>query len=557
MTKINASGTSLIYSTYIGGTKDEWTPSIAIDDSGCAYITGYTHSDDFPIKNAYQTFPKGKNDIFVAKFNSLGGLVYSTYLGGTNDDYCNDIAVDQYGSVYITGSTTSNDFPTIGAYQSTYKGGYDDFGGLEDAFVTKLNPNGNTLGYSTYLGGTKNDNGNAIAVDGSGCAYITGTTYSNDFPTKNPYQSALKGPYEDHYGDAFVTKFSTSGNSLIYSTYLGSTHNDGGNGIAVDKYGCAYITGYVGGNSFPTLNPYQSTINGEFKDVFVTKLNPSGTSLAYSTYLGGTGDDYGNAIAVDRSGCAYITGITKSFNFPTKNPYQTIKASYMPGYSVFVTKLNPSGNTLNYSTYNTGSSSDEANDIAVDQYGNAYITGETNSDNFPIKNPYQSALKGSGDVFVTKIVTDIANPTVTALDPLNNALNVAPNKVIKVTFSEPIKPGNMWIELKNSTGSLIPITSSIGTRVLTINHSSLLKNGKYTLILHSGCVTDLTGNKLASHISSFTVDSITPKVSSTTPTNLKTGVSRTAILAIKFSENIKASTYYNNITIKNLTTVNT
>ena len=214
--------------------------------------------------------------------------------------------------------------------------GFKMTGDFDSSLPLVIDP---VLSYSTYLGGGDDDYGSSIAVDGSGSAYVTGTTYSSDFPTLNPYHT-----YQGN-GDVFVTKLSSSGSSLLYSTYLGRSNTDWGYSIAVDGSGCAYMTGYTGSTDFPTLNPYQTDQNSY--DAFVTKLSSSGNSLVYSTYLGGSGYDYGYGIAVDASGSVYVTGWTESTDFPTLNPYQTDQG----GRDVFVTKLSSSGNSLVYSTY--------------------------------------------------------------------------------------------------------------------------------------------------------------------------------------------------------------
>jgi hypothetical protein len=250
-------------------------------------------------------------------------LSYSTYLGGSDDDYGYGIAVDTSGCAYVTGRTYSSNFPTQGPYQGTNAGSWD-------AFVTKLSAAGNSLAYSTYLGGSGDDYGYGIAVDASGCAYVTGGTSSGDFSTQDPYQGTNAGVV-----DAFVTKLSAAGNSLIYSTYLGGSDIDEGHGIAVDTSGCAYVTGETSSGDFPTQDPYQGTNAGSW-DAFVTKLSAAGNSLAYSTYLGGSDDDYGYGIAVDASGCAYVTGQTYSSNFPTQAPFQGTNAG---SWDAFVAKL--------------------------------------------------------------------------------------------------------------------------------------------------------------------------------------------------------------------------
>jgi hypothetical protein len=333
----------------------------------------------------------GDKDAFVAKLSPDGAsLVYSTYLGGSSWDWGSGIAVDSSGSAYVTGTASTN-FPTVNAYQKTFGGVY------YDAFVTKLSPAGNTLTYSTYLGGSGWDDGYSIAVDSSGSAYVTGDTASTNFPTTNAYQ----GTYGGGSYDVFVTKISPAGNTLTYSTYLGGSGWDGGYSIAVDSSGSAYVTGDTDSTDFPTNNAYQGTYGGGDEDIFVTKLSPSGNTLTYSTYLGGSVEDWGSGIALDSSENAYVTGVTASTNFPTVNAYQeTYGGGY---YDAFVTKLSPAGNTLSYSTYLGGSDYEDGNAIAVDSSGNAYVTGDTASTDFPTNNAYQGTYEeGFGDVFVTK-----------------------------------------------------------------------------------------------------------------------------------------------------------
>jgi hypothetical protein len=402
VTKLSSSGNSLIYSTYLGGSGRESGSAIAVDGSGNSYVTGQTESSNFPTLNPYQATYQGggtdcEGDVFVTKLSSSGNsLIYSTYLGGGDYDWGSGIAVDGSGNAYVTGFTSSGNFPTQNPFQGTYGGGTCPY---SDAFVTKLSSSGNTLIYSTYLGAGGYDGGHGLAVDGSGNAYVTGEAGSG-FPTLNPYQTWQGGT------DVFVTKLSSAGNSLIYSTYLGGGGQDGGLDITVDGSGNAYVTGYTASSNFPTLNPYQSTYQGggyDGWDAFVTKLSSTGNSLIYSTYLGGGSGDEGNGIAVDGSGNAYVTGGTGSSDFPTLNPYQT----YQGNGDAFVTKLSNSGASLIYSTYLGGSFEEnyylDAGSIAVNGSGNAYVTGHTWSPNFPTLNPYQGTLQGGPDAFVTKL----------------------------------------------------------------------------------------------------------------------------------------------------------
>ncbi|MEE8405254.1 MAG: SBBP repeat-containing protein [candidate division Zixibacteria bacterium] len=380
----------LSYSTYLGGSDNEIGQGIAVDASGAAYVIGITISTDFPTFNPYQGTFQGSTDAFVTKLSSSGNsLIYSTYLGGSDFEDGQGITVDASGAAYITGETDSPDFPILNAFQGTFQG-------INDAYVAKLNSSGGLV-YSTYLGGTNYDFALGIAIDDSGAAYVTGTTYSTDFPMLNPYQGTHLGGLTD----IFVTKLNIAGDSLVYSTYLGGSHTDDTYDIAVDASGSAYITGWTRSVDFPTLNPFQDTLKGKF-DVFVTKFSSSGNSLVYSTYLGGSSDnDYGHGIAVDATGAAYVTGETDSPDFPMFNAYQ---GTYQGGTKdVFVTKISSSGDSLVYSTYLGGSGRDVGFGISIDSSGVACIAGNTSSSDFPMLNPYQGTYQGISDVFVTKL----------------------------------------------------------------------------------------------------------------------------------------------------------
>jgi hypothetical protein len=316
-------------------------------------------------------------------------LLFSTYLGGLDNDSSTALALDSMGNVYITGSTSSTNFPTQNPLQPTYSGG------PSDAFVTKMNAAGTALVYSTYLGGNGADGGTGIAVDGAGNAYITGITFSTNFPVQNPLQPTSGGGPDD----AFIAKLNATGTALVYSTYLGGNGADWSTGIAVDGAGNAYITGGTSSTNFPMQSPLQST-NAGTANAFVAELNAAGSALVYSTYLGGSNYDYAAGIALDNVGDAYIIGTTHSTNFPTQNPVQSTNAG---GGDAFVAKLKAAGTALVYSTYLGGSGTDIGSAIAVDSAGNAYITGSTSSANFPTQNPVQSTNAGSADVFIAKL----------------------------------------------------------------------------------------------------------------------------------------------------------
>ena len=368
----------LIYSTYYGGTGLDYAYAVAVDSIGNTYVAGGTGSTVFDIL--------GPEDAFVIKLRPNGSRLYSSFIGGTGTDEARGIAVDVQGYVYVTGNTASLNFPTRGAIQAKT-------GGSGDAFVAKLNQGG-LLVYSTYLGGNANDSASAVAIDAAGNAYIVGTTFSTDFPTVNPFQGA-KGAQQD----AFVAKINPTGTAWVYSTYLGGNNVDEGNAIAVDSAGSAYVTGYTASTNFPLESPFRSS-NAASVDAFVTKINPAGSALVYSTYLGGSGTDYGTAIAVDSSGSAYVTGIVTSGDFPVVNPIDSTLGSHAVG-DAFVTKFSPSGSPV-YSTYLGGGGEDDPYALAIDQAGNVYVTGRTNSSDFPMNNPIQTT-RTAFDMFVTVI----------------------------------------------------------------------------------------------------------------------------------------------------------
>jgi len=426
--KVNAAGNMLVYSTYLGGGNADVGNAIAVDGAGNAYITGSTASaddpgtplvdEDFPTTaGAFQTAlanAAGQVDAFVTKLNTTGtALVYSTYLGGGNADIGNGIAVDGdiLPRIYVTGSTASTNFPVFpnpGAFQTALA----NAAGQRDAFVTKLNPAGTgaaDLVYSTYLGGGEADVGNAIALDVARNAYITGSTASaddpgtplvdEDFPTTlGAFQAALANA--GGVTDAFVTKLNTTGTALVYSTYLGGGNADLGNAIAMDGVGNAYVTGETSSANFPIAgSPFQAALSVA-PDAFVTKVNGTGSALTYSTYLGGSLADIGRGIAVDPLDNAYVTGETRSANFPTSgSPFQ---AALSVAPDAFVTKLSATGSALVYSTYLGGSQPDIGRGIALDPSNDAYVVGETNSANFPTAS-FQAVFGGVTDAFITKV----------------------------------------------------------------------------------------------------------------------------------------------------------
>jgi hypothetical protein len=504
---------ALVYSTFLGGTVSDQVNAIAVDSQGEAFVTGKTTSPDFPVTSGtVQSGLRGPANAFVAKLNAAGSqLVYSTYLGGSNGtgDSGQAIAVDSDGNAYIAGVATSTNFPTVNSIQAALRSS------AGNAFVAELDPNGAGLLYSTYLGGTGStgDQANGIAVDASGNAYVVGTTSSTNFPTQAPFQSTLKssvsnvfvskvtvgggalifstylggsgaqgdlgaaialGPKDDIFVDgstsstdfpvtaaayqatlqgtnfnAFLTRFNTSGASLAYSTFLGGGSGaTNAYGLAVDSKPDAYLTGSTLASNFPaTSGAFQLALAGTAGNAFVSKIDPETASTAgliYSAFLGGSTatapGDVGRAVAVDGGGNASVTGVATSANFPvTPGAFQSTLHS--AGGNAFVTRLNPAGKTLLYSTYLGGSNAlgDEGFGIAVDSAGGAYIGGRTASANFPVTSgvPQPQFLAASGDSngFVTKVsVSSIISISPATIDFGNQFLNIpATAQLVTVT----------------------------------------------------------------------------------------------------------------------------
>jgi hypothetical protein len=428
VTKINPSGSAMVYSTYLGGRQTDQGFGVAVDSTGHAYVTGFTHSPDFPVESPPSGFGSGRGqDAFVTKLSPEGSsLVYSTYLGGSAAETGYSIALDSAGGAYVTGHTNSPDFPVGNAAQPAFGG--DGFWG--DAFVAKLNAAGTAFAYSTYLGGGGYDEGRSIAVDSAGSAYVTGFTHSANFPTANAFQPNISSICPDGSRtaeclEAFVTKLSPAGTAFVYSTYLGGGIRDEGHGIALDSAGNAYVAGTTSSKNFPvTADAFQPALseanNGPFipdSDAFVTKFNASGTALLYSTYLGGSrSSEQVGGIAINADGSAYVAGSTGSATFPVVDSLQPRPAD---GGAAFVTKLNPTGTGLAYSTYLGGDNYEAPNAIALDSAGNAYLTGWTLG-GFPVLNAFQPTIGGGTsqpDAFVAKIGNaPIQQPIVLALN---------------------------------------------------------------------------------------------------------------------------------------------
>ena len=424
--KLNPTATAIAYITYLGGTSIDWATAIAVDSSGNAYVTGFTDSTDFPVTSgAYQTafhgdqgsFNTQTGDAFVTKFDPSGKLLWSTYLGGGEDDAGGAIAVDSSGNVVVVGATQSSNFPvTSGVFQPAYGGGGqpqvpDQAGYVNvnsgDGFVAKLNPTGTSLLASTFLGGSGNEMIDALALDSQGNIWVGGSTSSTNFPVKgSSVQATFQGESSENLqaiiqlGDGFVTEFSSDLTKVTYSTFLGGSNDDAVTGITVDSAGEVYVCGFTQSTNFPVKGASAGTYHGPaappsnnpylLGDAFVAKLTPA-SGLIFSEYIGGQMDDAATGLVLDGQGNAVITGITSSSDFPATSG--ALQSAYggagAPPYNGigdgFLTQVNGSTGAVLYSTFIGGSNSDGLFGIAVNpSSGLVYLAGMSFSNNFPV-----------------------------------------------------------------------------------------------------------------------------------------------------------------------------
>ncbi|MBK7995988.1 MAG: SBBP repeat-containing protein [Blastocatellia bacterium] len=458
--KLSADGSSLVYTTYLGGSSIDQAFDIAVDSSNNIYITGLTISSNFPTKSALQAQKGGGVfDAFVTKINASGSeLVYSTYLGGNDDDQGFSLAVNQQGNVFVTGSTASRNFP--GVTEGVLNG-------ITDGFVTELNRQGTAVIYSRFLGGNDEDEASSIAIDSQDNAYITGDTFSPNFPVKDGVQANLAGGQ-----DAFISKLNPSGD-VIYSSYLGGTGNDSAIDIAVDLDGNAYITGSTASSNFPIKDALQIA-NAGGGDAFITKITANGKELIFSTYLGGTLTDNASSIALDPSGNIYVSGTTFSTNFPMLRPVQDKNKG---NNDVFLTKINSVGNNLLYSTYLGGAGQDDSLGITVDTLGTTYLAGTSISTDFPVVNALQSVSAGTADAFIAKILEPLGPPVPDfSLSVTPSTQNIFAGSATSFTVnSRSINDFNRPINLSvNLTPSASNLTSSFAETTIIAGQSTTL-----------------------------------------------------------------------------------
>jgi hypothetical protein len=494
VSKLNSSGTALEFSTYIGSTShSEGLKDIEIDSEGNVYVAGWTHSLDYPVTaNAFDKTMDGSDGAVVTKLNSNGSeLMFSTYLDGSDKETVWAIDADDSGFVYVTGITSSHDFPTT-------PGAFDEYtDASQDGFVSKINTTEGSLVFSTYLGGGGIENCYDIVIDNNKNIYITGNSESSDFPTTDgAFNQDCTGDL-----DVFVTKLSSDGSSLLYSTFIGGSKKEFGYGIAIDKNNNSYVTGITLSEDFPvTYGAYDTTfyeevdvvdqsaghvlkthgiknpLEGEKYDIFVTKLNSEGNSLVYSTYIGGNGDDFGRYPAVDNDGNVYITGYTESTDYPTSPG--AYDRSHNGNMDVFVSKLNSNGTRLLYSSYFGGAEDDIGYKITIASDGNAYLTGWTASYDFPVSsNVFDESYNGGlCDIFVMSLDTDFMTGIKDENDlSLLRAFNLKQNYPNPFNSETAVK-----VELYENAVISLDIYNILGQKVRTISANEHKNTGIYT-----------------------------------------------------------------------------
>ena len=540
--KLNAAGTTQVYSTLFGGSGDDSGNGIAIDASGNAYVTGGTGSSNFPVTGGVlQSTLGGTADAFVAKFDTSGALSYATYLGGSAGDFGLGIAIDSSFNTYVTGEVDSSDFPTLNAFQSA-------LGGQADAFVAELNPTATALVYSSYLGGTGIDNATGIAVTG-GKIYVTGNTIPSGataFPvTSGAFQTTAGGAT-----DAFVAKLDpaqTGNASLVYSTLLGGSGDENANAITVDGSGITYVTGSTTSTNFPLSSPAQGTLSG-IQDAFLTKLNAAGTALNFSTYLGGTGTDIGVGVALDGGNNIYVTGQTSSSDFPTVSPTQ---ATFGGGSNdAFISEYVSS--TLVFSTYLGGSGQEDVTStglsgaVVVDGSNNIYVVGDTSSSDFPASvGAFQTSFGGGmADAFIAKFAPSAGLPdfsvAATALAPASVAAGSSATSTVTIgalsgfTGTVTLSCSNVNPAVTNGpTCSFNPTSvAGAGPSALTVSTTASTPANTYTFT-----VTGISGALAHSATVTLTVTGtatpdFTLSATALSPASISAGASATSTVTI-------------------------
>uniref|UniRef100_Q01SD1 IPT/TIG domain-containing protein n=1 Tax=Solibacter usitatus (strain Ellin6076) TaxID=234267 RepID=Q01SD1_SOLUE len=458
ITKTNSSGTTAILTTLVGGTLgDDEGHGIAVDSAGNMYLSGVTGADDFPIVVLPTSIAGLGYDAFVTKVDPTGKTyLYAGYIGGSGDDVGFALALDPNNNLWIAGATTSTNFPlSRTGTQRTLAGGID-------GFISEFDPNGALL-YSSYLGGSGDDYIFGIGLDATGNVYTAGSTASTDFPGPSSGLQSTNGGGVD----AWVARMSPGG-ALVWSTYLGGSGDDEAAGLAVDGSGTTYITGDTASSNFPTANAFQATFGGGPRDIIAAKISPDGKTLLYSSFLGGSGDEIGNAIGIDFSGNAYIGGSTNSTNFPSNFGFQTANKGGVDGT---ISGISADGKTLQFSSYIGGATDDYVEAVAVNCTTGLLIGGQTTSTAFPTTaGVIQPKFGGGGsDGFLAQIAAGTAT-TVISPGGIVNAATSSPT---------PVSPGSLVsIYGANLAGGVFnasstPLSNTLGGTTVTVNGATV------------------------------------------------------------------------------------
>ena len=542
VSKLDSGLTSLLASTYMGGSYNEVGYSLTLDTSGNVYVTGWTESSNFPTTSGTYDTSNSDNggDAFVSKLDgSLTNLLASTYLGGSSIDSGNSLSLDTSGNVYVTGYTQSTNFPTtIGAYDTTQNGSGD-----RDVFVSKLDGSLMSLLASTYVGGASTDYGYSIALGASGNVYVTGFTWSTDYPTtSDAYDNSQNGN-----ADVFVSKLDGELTSLLNSTYLGGSGSDISYSLAIDTSGNVYVTGSTMSSDFPAMSEaYDTSNNGgsENVDIFVSKLDGGLTYLLASTYLGGSSNDYGYFLTLDTSGNVYVTGCTKSSDFPTTSGAYDTTQNGSSDIDVFVSKLDSGLTGLLASTFLGGSAYGYS--LVLDTSGNVYVTGDTSQSNFPTTSGAYDTSYDSRDGFISKLDGDLSAspPTVTT----GNATNVSlTSTTLNGTVNANDRSTTVWFEYGLYSGlydysTSTKTVSGSSDQTISINISNLYADTKYYYrIVAESDVGTTYGDEM-----SFTTLSDTSKPSGSISINSGNDYTNSANVTIKLSasDDIGVTGYY-------------
>ncbi len=507
ITKLNSTGTGIVFSTYLGGTSYETARGLVVDEESNIYLSGTTNSNNFPTYKGLNNSHNGGEDGFITKLNSTGNeLIFSTYIGGSSNENTIIISVDSSSNIYIGGTTYSANFPKVNAFDDVIAGG-------SEAFVAKLNATGSGLLFSSYLGGDGQDYIRDMAIDDYNHIYLTGDTYSStNFPLVNAINDTLSGPK-----DYFVSKVNAAGDGLIFSTYLGGNNYDNPTALAVDVYNQTYICGTTTSDDYPVVNAYDSIFDGA--EGFITKLNATGTGFVFSTFFGGSASDIPEDISVDVYNNTFVGGTTRSSNLPVMNAYDASNNGGLNNKDAFMAKFNSTGTGLLFSTYLGGSEDEEARTITVDTYNNSYISGFTESPDFPTYRAFNSTHSGAfdSDVFVTKLTIDEIAPTITLASHQNNSiypsgivLNIAvadeyldtvwynwdnsPNQTWNSPYQTPLPSGEgthwLYVYANDTAGHLVTETYSFITD--DIDPIITLETPMNNTIHNSGTLIDLS-----------------------------------------------------------------